>query len=167
MTDLTWKSLLQLVVPEAIRIVIALIVLLISFRIITILCRRLTKRSAKNNKLDKTVSKTMLYIVSIVLKVLIVLGLIGFLGVDTSSIAAVLASLGVGVGLAINGTLSNVAGGIMLMFVKPFKLDDYIEAGDFSGTVEDIRLTVTKLRTLDNKTVYLPHSALASEEITN
>ena len=81
--------------------------------------------------------------------------------------AEIFASLGVGVGLAINGTLSNFAGGMMILITRPFKDDDYIEACGYSGTVEDIRICHTRLRTTDNKVVYLPNGKLSTAEVVN
>ena len=86
---------------------------------------------------------------------------------DTSGLAAVLASLGVGAGLAINGTLSNFAGGILLLITRPFKVDDYIEAAGYSGTVEEIMIVNTKLRTPDNKVVFIPNGTLSTTSIVN
>ena len=98
---------------------------------------------------------------------LVVIALIGYVGIDTSAITALIASLGVGVGLAINGTLSNLAGGILILITRPFKDDDYIDACGYSGTVEDIRICHTKLRTTDNKVIYLPNGKLSTSEIVN
>jgi small conductance mechanosensitive channel len=85
----------------------------------------------------------------------------------TSSIAALITSLGVGVGLAVQGALSNFAGGILIIFTRPFKIDDYIEACGVGGTVEDINLIHTILRTPDNKVITLPNGTLANENIVN
>ncbi|MBQ7333395.1 MAG: mechanosensitive ion channel, partial [Clostridia bacterium] len=77
------------------------------------------------------------------------------------------ASLGVCAGLAVNGALSNLAGGVLIILTRPFRVDDYIEAQGHSGTVEDIHITCTKLRTTDNKVVYLPNGSLSSGSIVN
>lgn len=84
-----------------------------------------------------------------------------------SRISALIASIGVGVGLAINGTLSNFAGGILLLVTHPFKDEDYIAACGHEGTVEDIFICNTKIRTTDNKVVYLPNGKLSTSEIVN
>lgn len=103
----------------------------------------------------------------VALKVLVVIALIGYVGIDTSAITALIASLGVGVGLAINGTLSNFAGGVLILITRPFKDDDYIQACGYEGTVEDIRICHTRLRTTDNKVVYLPNGNLSTSQIVN
>ena len=97
----------------------------------------------------------------------VVIALIGYVGIDTSAITALIASLGVGVGLAINGTLSNFAGGVLILITRPFKDDDYIQACGYEGTVEDIRICHTRLRTTDNKVVYLPNGNLSTSQIVN
>jgi small conductance mechanosensitive channel len=96
-----------------------------------------------------------------------VLALISYVGIDTGGITAVIASLGVGIGLAVNGTLSNLAGGLLIILTRPFRIDDFISAQGYDGTVEDIRIISTKLVTPDNKVVYIPNGALAGGNILN
>lgn len=131
------------------------------------IAKRADKKVAENKKIDKTIYKTVSYVVKVGLKVLVVLGLISYVGIDTSAITALIASLGVGVGLAINGTLSNFAGGVLILITRPFKDDDYIQACGYEGTVEDIRICHTRLRTTDNKVVYLPNGKLSTSEVVN
>ena len=145
--------------------------MIVSFSIINWLSKKIAKRADKkvesNKKIDKTIYRTLSYVAKVGLKVLVVIALIGYVGIDTSAITALIASLGVGVGLAINGTLSNLAGGILILITRPFKDDDYIDACGYSGTVEDIRICHTKLRTTDNKVIYLPNGKLSTSEIVN
>lgn len=131
------------------------------------IAKRADKKVAENKKIDKTIYKTVSYVVKVGLKVLVVLGLISYVGIDTSAITALIASLGVGIGLAINGTLSNFAGGVLILITRPFKNDDYIQACGYEGTVEDIRICHTRLRTTDNKVVYLPNGKLSTSEVVN
>ena len=149
------------------KIVFAIIILLISFRIVTVISRRIEKKLEKSGKFDKTLIRTLSYAGRIVLKIVIATCLVGWLGVDTTGIAALIASLGVGVGLAVNGALSNFAGGILLLVTRPFKVGDYIVAQGAEGIVEDIRIISTKIVTLDNKVVHLPNGALSSGNIAN
>ena len=148
------------------RVVIALIILFISFKIINRIARRIEKRAINKNA-DKTIVKTLTYIGKIVLKIIIVICLVGFVGINTSGLTALITSIGVCIGLAINGTLSNLAGGVMIILTRPFKVDDYIEAQGYSGTVEEIRITNTKIVTPDNKVVYIPNGILSSDTIIN
>lgn len=149
-----------------IKIVIALILWFISFKIINFLNKRITKSLLKK-KTDKTLTKVVNYLISILLKILIVVCLLGYVGIETTSISAVIASIGVGVGMALNGALSNFAGGILIILTRPFKEDDYIQALDNEGTVEDIHIIYTKLRTTDNRVIYLPNGSLSSATIVN
>ena len=149
------------------KIVAAIIILLISFRIVTVISRRIEKKLEKSGKFDKTLIRTLSYAGRIVVKIVIATCLVGWLGVDTTGIAALIASLGVGVGLAVNGALSNFAGGILLLVTRPFKVGDYIVAQGAEGIVEDIRIISTKIVTLDNKVVHLPNGALSSGNISN
>lgn len=160
-TAITW------VAGTGVKILIALVILLVSFRIINVLSKKIFKKLMKSDHLDQTLTKSLSNIVKIGLKVLVVVCLIGYLGIETSGISAVIASLGVCVGLAVNGTLSNLAGGAMILITRPFKVGDYIETQGQEGTVEDILICTTKILTLDNKTVYLPNSSLSTGTIVN
>ncbi len=153
------------VTTTGIKLVIALIVLAISFRIINVISRKIEKKVV--DKFDKTLSKTLCYAGRIMAKIVVVTCLVGYLGIDTSGMAAVIGSLGVCVGLAVNGALSNLAGGVLILVTRPFKIGDYISAQGAEGTVEDIRITATKVVTVDNKVVYLPNGALSSGNIIN
>ena len=150
-----------------VKILIALVLLIVSFRLITVITRRIEKRLINKKKLDKTLVTTLFYILRIVLKFVVLTCLIGFLGIDTTGLAALIAALGVGVGLALNGALSNLAGGVLILITRPFKIDDYIAACGHEGTVEDIRIVFTKIRTVDNKVVYLPNGALSGSTMVN
>lgn len=169
--NIDWQGVLDTIVGwsmnTGIRIVIALILMLISFRLITWITRRIEKRLINKKKLDKTLIKTLFYILRIVLKIVVLTCLIGYLGIDSTGLAALIAALGVGVGLALNGALGNLAGGVLILITRPFKIDDYIEAGGYAGTVEDIRIVYTKLRTPDNRVVYAPNGPLSSATVVN
>ena len=168
---LQWLESVQSALPgwvgTGLKIIIALIILLISFKIINALARKIEKNILKAGKLDETLTRTLAYVVKIALKVIIVISLVGYLGIDTSGLAALVAALGVSVGLAVNGALSNLAGGALILVTRPFKLGDYISAQGYEGTVEEIRIVNTKILTVDNKTVYLPNGALSSGSIVN
>ena len=159
-TVVTWAT------TTGIRIIIALIILLISFKIVKVICRKIEKAGEKKNA-DKTVMKTASYAIGIVLRVVILVCLIGYLGIDTSAITALIASFGVCIGLAVNGALSNLAGGVLILLTRPFRVDDFIEAQGISGVVADIHITNTKIITGDNKVVYVPNGALANGNIIN
>ncbi len=149
-----------------VRLLLALLIMFVSFKIVNLVSKRI-KRSGENGKLDKTIARTFAYIFKIAMKCLITICLIGFVGIDTSGLTALVVSLGACVGLALNGALSNLAGGILIILTRPFKVDDFIEAQGYSGTVEDIHITNTKLITPDNKVVYIPNGPLSSGNIVN
>lgn len=149
-----------------VKVIIALVLLFISFKIINKIARKIEKRGEKG-KLDKTLAKTFAYIFKLGLKCLVAICLVGYVGIDTSGLAALVASVGVCAGLALNGALSNLAGGVLIILTRPFRVDDFIDAQGYSGTVEDIHITCTKLRTPDNKVVYVPNGTLSSGTIVN
>ncbi len=150
-----------------VKIVFAIIILLISFRIVTVISHRIEKRLEKSGKFDKTLIRTLAYAGRILIKVVIASCMVGYLGIDTSGIAALIASLGVGIGLAVNGALANFAGGVLLLVTRPFKVGDFISAQGTEGIVEDIKIVSTTVVTLDNKVVHLPNGALSSGNIVN
>ena len=162
-----WDTLAGWVMSTGIKLVIALVVLLISFKIINVIAKKILKANEKSQKLDKTIAKTLIYVGKIALKCVIAVCLISFVGIDTSSITALIASLGVCVGLAVNGALGNIAGGVLLLITRPFRVDDFIEVGGYTGTVEDIRLCHTKIVTLDNKVVYIPNGSASGANVVN
>ena len=111
-----WNTVLAWAKTTGVRIVVALVVLFISFRVITLFTRRTEKRLTEGkHKVDKTLSRTLLYVLGVILKIVVVACLISYLGIDTSGLTALIASLGVCAGLAVNGALSNLAGGVLLI----------------------------------------------------
>ena len=161
------ENIIYNVINVGIKVSIAIIIMVFSFKLINLMVKKLENKLKRRGHIDKTVFSTVTYALRILLKALVVLCLVGYLGVDTSGITALIASFGVGIGLAVNGALSNLAGGVLLLVTRPFKIDDYIEAEGISGTVEDIRITFTRLRTPDNKVVYIPNGKLSSDTIIN
>lgn len=165
-----WEVLLQTVLGwitnVGIKIIIAVLIWLISFKIINKIAKKIEKKGNKEPH-DKTLMKVLAYIFKLGMKVIVIVSLIGYIGIDTSGIMALLVSAGAAVGLAMNGALGNLAGGILIIITRPFRVDDFIEAQGVSGMVEDIHVTNTKIRTPDNKVVYLPNGALSTGNIIN
>lgn len=149
-----------------IKLIISIVLMFVSFKLINLIARKLEKRGEKGHT-DKTLLRTGIYILKLVAKCIVTVCLIGYLGIDTSAITALIASLGLCVGLAVNGALSNLAGGVLIIVTRPFRVDDYIEAQGISGTVEGIQLTHTTIVTPDNKVVHIPNGALSSGNIVN
>ena len=164
--DSMWSSIGSWCVNTGIKILISIVLLLVTYRIISVIARKIQKKG-DSDKYDKTVMRTIAYVFNIGMKVLVAICLVGYLGIDTSGITALVTSLGVCFGLAVNGALSNLAGGILLLVTRPFRVDDFIEAQGVAGTVEDIHMVNTKIRTPDNKVIYLPNGALSTGNIIN
>lgn len=171
MNQFNWSELFKTVAEwmtsTGIKVLISLVVLLIAMKLIDVFAKKLEKKLVAAKHADKTLTKSLLYIGRIGLKILVIVCLIGYLGIDTSGISALIASLGVCVGLAVNGTLSNLAGGVMLLITRPIRVDDYIEAAGFAGTVEEIHIVTTSIRTVDNKVIYIPNGTLSTSSIVN
>lgn len=106
-------------------------------------------------------------IVSIALTIMLIITTVGTLGIDTTSLAALLAGGGMAIGMALNGTVQNFAGGIMLLIFRPFKAGDFIEAQGYSGTVREVTITSTKLSTPDNRVIVIPNGILSNGTINN
>ena len=161
-----WNKVVDWMTTSGIKIVIAILLLAVSFIIINAVTKGIYKRLKKRNA-DVTLSRVGTNAVRIILKVLVLVCLIGYLGIETASISAVIASIGVGISLAVQGTLSNFAGGVIIIVMRPFKIGDYITSNGVEGTVEDIKLFYTHIVTNDNKAVVIPNGALANNVIVN
>ncbi len=118
-------------------------------------------------KLDASAANYLLNAAKGVLYIVLALAVINVLGVETSSVLAILASVGVAVGLALQGALSNLVGGIMLLVYRPFNVGDYISASGAEGTVKDITLFYTQIDTVDNVRISVPNGALMDTNVTN
>lgn len=144
----------------------AIVVLLLCLIAIKVLMR-LFSRALTKSKIDKTLQPFLRSAVHILLYLFTVLIVADQLGIPVTSLIAALSVAGLAVSLAIQGALSNIAGGIMILLTKPFVVGDYVEAGDVGGTVEEIGLSYTRLMTVDNRAVYVPNSDVSTAKITN
>ena len=131
-------------------------------RVKKILTRVFTKRET-----DAAIASFIQSIVSISLTIILIIVTVGALGVDTTSFAALLAGGGMAIGMALNGTVQNFAGGIIILVFRPFKAGDFIEAQGFSGTVKEVTIVSTKLVTVDNRNIIIPNGALSNGTINN
>jgi small conductance mechanosensitive channel len=145
---------------------LAILTLVIGLSVIKRFSKFLEKQIRKSH-LDDTLKPFISSFVSTSLKVLLVISVVKILGIDTTSFVAVLASAGLAIGLAFQGTLSNFAGGVLLLTLRPFKVGDYIEANGYSGTVESIQVLYTNIVTVDNKVIYVPNGNLSNASIVN
>lgn len=131
------------------------------------LVRRLTKKILKNSKLEPTAHKIIIQITDVLLKLILILMVLGALGVDTTSAITLIGAVGLAVSLALQSSLSNFAGGILILMAHPFRKGDFIEANGVSGTVQGITLWSTKLITADNKDIFVPNGELSEAKIIN
>ncbi len=149
------------------RVLLALVVFLLGVQLIK-LARRIVRRSLERGKVDVGVRQFTDSFLKAVLYILLVFMIAGGFGVDAASVVALLGSAGVAIGLAGLGSLSNLAGGVLILILKPFLVGDYIiEGGGKEGTVTEIQLFYTRLLTPDNRTVILPNGALANGSLVN
>ena len=160
------NTLVSMIIPFVTNLALAIVVLLVGLAVIRKIADVVGKQ-VERSKMDDTLKPFMMSLVGGILKVLLVISVIGILGVETSSFVAVLAAAGFAVGLAFQGSLSNFAGGVLLLIVRPIKVGDFIEANGFSGTVEAIQILNTTLKTPDNKVIYIPNGQLSNTSIVN
>lgn len=162
------KELPEKALGLGIRILLAVICFFLGVQIIKLI-RRILKKSLKRAKADVGVIQFLDSLAKAVLYVLLVFLLASGFGVDAASIVALLGSAGVAIGLAIQGSLSNFAGGVLILLLKPFKVGDYIKEDNNGneGCVSEIQLFYTKLTTPDNRVIILPNGTLANTSMTN
>lgn len=148
------------------RLIAAILILIIGKWIAGWL-RRIFERALKAKKVDATIVSFLGNLGYMLLMTLVVLMAIGKLGVNTTSFVAVVGAAGLAVGLALQGSLSNFASGVLLIIFRPFKAGDFVEAGGATGIVEEIQVFCTKIRTGDNKEIIIPNSGVLGGNIVN
>ncbi len=136
-------------------------------RFIISLLKRMLTRMMERRKVEATIQSFFHSMLSILLNMLLIIAVIGALGINTASFAALLASGGLAIGMALSGNLQNFAGGIIILLFKPYKVGDWIEAQGVSGSVSEIQIMHTLLVTGDNKVVFIPNGAMSSGTIIN
>ncbi|MBZ9663305.1 mechanosensitive ion channel [Pseudomonas sp. LMG 31766] len=148
------------------KLTLALITLLIGWWLIS----RLTSsigRMLEARKVDRALSSFISSLVSIVLRILLLISVASMVGVETTSFIAMIGAAGLAIGLALQGSLANFAGGVLIMLFRPFRAGDWIEGQGVSGSVDSIQIFHTTLKTADNKVVIVPNGALSNGHITN
>ncbi len=158
MTDVLFKG-----IP---KLVIAILVFWIGWKLIKLLNKTL-KRSYERHTVDPSLQQFLNSLIDISLKVLLVLTVMGILGIKMTSFVAIVGAAGLAVGMALQGTLQNFAGGVIILLLKPFKVGDYIEQGSYAGFVESIQIFNTTLRTYDNRNIIVPNTELATKSLVN
>jgi len=144
-----------------------LVGLLVACIVVIKILMNLADRAMGRSKLDHGVQTFLRSGLKVILWLIALCVLLGYLGVPMTSLVAVLSVLGLAISLAVQGTLSNLAGGIMLLTAHPFSTGDFVEAGGVSGTVREVGLVYTKLSTVDNKVIFVPNGEISSKTIIN
>lgn len=155
-----------LAVEHGPKLVGALVTLIIGLWVVGKITAGLRKAIGKTN-VDDMLANFLGGIVGMLLKVILFIAVLGMVGVETTSFAAILAAAGFAIGMALSGTLGNFAAGVMILLFRPFKNGDFIEAAGEAGVVEEISVFMTKMRTGDNKQILIPNSAVTGGNITN
>lgn len=156
----------EMVMLYAPKVLLTLVVLWIGLRLIKWAVNLLDRQFERNNT-DPTLRPFLKSIIGALLKVMLFISVISMLGVETTSFIAVLGAAGLAIGLALQGTLANFAGGVLLLLFKPYKVGDLIQAQGHIGVVKEIQIFVTIINTPDNKTVFIPNGAMSNGDITN
>ncbi len=156
-------SAIVLYLPSLISAFILLFLGLYAIRLIN----RLIRRNMVKREYDITLSKFLADILLWTMRIVLFVAVIGQLGIGTSSFVAILGAMGLAIGLSLQGSLSNFAGGMLIIMFKPFKLGDFVEAQGVSGTVVEIQIFVTKLTTTNNQVIFVPNGALSNGNIMN
>ena len=165
-----WDSLFERLTDWSIEIgkgILGAILIYIIGRFIIKQINRLVSKILEKRKLEISVQTFLKSLLSLLLNLILAFAIIAKLGVETTSFAAILASAGVAIGMALSGNLSNFAGGLIILIFKPFKVGDYIDGQNASGTVKEIQIFHTILSTVDNKIIYVPNGSLSSNAIVN
>lgn len=161
-----WQIFVEKVTQFGIKVLAALLIFIIGIFLVR-WAKNALKRMFLRRKTEPTIASFVTSFASISLTVLLIVVTVSALGVDTTSLAALLAAGGLAVGMALSGTVQNFAGGIMLLAFKPFKAGDFIEAQGTTGRVVEVNITATKILTPDNRVVILPNGALSNGVINN
>lgn len=160
------QQLISLGINAGKQILMATLVFVVGRFIISLL-NRLVVRMLERRNIDISVKTFLKSLINILLTTLLVISVVSALGINTTSFAALLASAGVAIGMALSGNLQNFAGGLLILLFKPYKVGDWIETSAGSGTVREIQIFHTLLTTADNKIIYIPNGTLSGNSITN
>ncbi len=148
------------------KLIGAIITLIVGLWVIKMIMKTV-KKGFQKRQIDESLTPFLVTIISILLKTVLAISVLSMVGIAMTSFVAILGAAGLAIGLALSGTLQNFAGGVIILIIKPFKVNDYIEAQGYYGTVNEIQIFNTILKTPDNKTVIIPNGSLATESLVN
>ncbi len=165
-----WETFVETIVEfcttSGVKLIAALLIIIVGFRVVSVISNAF-KKSKFYERLDPTMRSFLRSCITISLKIVLIITAAATLGVPMTSMVAVIGSAGLALGLALQGSLSNIAGGFIIMIFKPFFVGDYISIGQFEGVVHSISIFYTKIYTADNKKVMIPNSVISNESLTD
>ncbi|MDX1639327.1 MAG: mechanosensitive ion channel [Balneolaceae bacterium] len=162
-----WNTIAEDLAQYGLDVIGALGILVIGWIIANWLSRRVKKMTSKAEKIDDTISPILVKATKITILVITILAVLSQFGVETASILAVLGTIGLAIGLALQGTLSNIASGFMLLVLRPFDVGDAVDIGGTSGVVDEIGLFVTEMHSFNNVAITMPNSQVWGTKIEN
>ncbi|MEQ9306891.1 MAG: mechanosensitive ion channel, partial [Marinoscillum sp.] len=148
------------------KVVLAIVTLIVGLWIIKLVTNS-TRKAMTKKEFDPSLTPFLVTILSVALKVMLLISVVGMVGIEVTSFIAVLGAVGLAIGLALQGTLQNFAGGVVILLLRPFKVGDVLDAKGYVGTVREIHVFYTIISTFDKKTVYIPNGSLANSDMTN
>ncbi len=165
-TEKIVNQVVEIAVSYGPKLIGAIVILLVGLWIIKLLTKAFG-RIMEKRKMSDSLKPFLRGLISALLKVMLFITVLGMLGIEMTSFIAILGAAGLAIGLALSGTLQNFAGGVIILIFKPFKVGDYIDAQGYSGSVSEILIFNTILKTLDNKTIIIPNAGLSTSSMTN
>lgn len=170
LVNMDYELLLTNLITHSIWVVLKVVLALVIYLVGRWLIRRLLKVltvAIEKRSVDPSLQTFLRNLVKVIFYVILILTIVQILGINTTSIVALLASAGLAIGMALSGTLQNFAGGVIILLLKPYHVGNYISTQGQSGTVEEIMLFSTRISTVDHQTIYIPNSTIATSIINN
>ena len=160
------QTIKELIMTYGLKVIAAIIALIVGLWVIKIIVKALA-RIMEKREVDPSLRGFINSLTGILLKIMLIISVIGMVGIPMTSFIAILGAAGLAVGMALSGTLQNFAGGVMILIFKPFKVGDFIEAQGYMGTVSEIQIFISVLKTPDNKTILIPNGGLSTGSLVN
>ena len=164
--EVNWELFAGFIYEYGPKVIGAILVLIIGLWVIKLITRAFGNMMKKKDT-DPSLQGFLRSMVSILLKILLFISVMGMVGIEATSFIAIVGAAGLAVGLALQGTLANFAGGVMILLFKPYKVGDFIDGAGHMGTVKEIKIFTTILNTPDNKIIIIPNAQLSNSSLTN
>ena len=166
MENFTWNHVIPLLITYGVKIILAIAILFFG-RFLAAFGKKMLKNMLVKTRMDATVISFLANFAYIILLLIFIIVALGVAGVQTASFVAIIGAAGLTIGLSLQGSLGNFVSGVLIVIFKPFKIGDYIEAGGSGGTVEEIGIFTTTLRSADNKIIIIPNTKVSADSIIN